>query len=210
MTQVLRYIRTFVSSSIVSLVFVLLFLSGCASTPAPSAVSVEGTISASNVLNPDLKGGYRPVNIKVFYLKSAEGFAEASFTDLYKYPDKALGGNILDLQTQQILPGQNLTLKGEIPPGLRYIGVIAAYRNLDEATWKDIKPVPEKCFTCTGLGLWDPVSIKLERLSVSIDTGAETSFPKQSENKNNKADTQSNDDSSEEQTENENSGDARW
>ena len=205
-----RNIRTLFSCSTLFVALTLVLLSGCASTPAPSAVSVEGSISASNVLNPDRKGGYRPVNIKVFYLKSPEGFGEASFTDLYKYPDAALGGNILDLRSQQVLPGQNIELKEEIPLGLKYIGVIAAFRNLDEASWKDIKPVPEKCFTCTGAGLWEPVNIKLERLSVSIDTGAITTNTQNSKNENKKTDTDETETSSEEQPEEKNGNDPRW
>jgi type VI secretion system protein VasD len=177
MIQRLNLTKKLLSRGIISLTFAFALLAGCGTLPEPTSVFVEGSIKASNVLNPDIKGGYRPVNIKIFYLKSAEGFSDASFTDLFKYPDKALGGNILDLRTQQVLPGQKIEISEELPLGLRYIGVLAAYRNLDEATWKDIKPVPEKCFSCIGAGLWDPILIKLDRLKVSIDTGTETAKP---------------------------------
>jgi len=56
---------------------------------------------------------------------------------------------------------------------LKYIAVVAAFRSIEDSTWKDIKPIPEKCFICIGPGLWDPIKIKVDRLSVYLETGAE-------------------------------------
>jgi type VI secretion system VasD/TssJ family lipoprotein len=145
---------------------------GCGSNQ-PQSMFVEGYIQSSSILNPDIKGGYRPVNIKVFYLKSDAEFSKASFADLYKYPDKALGDSILHISSHQLLPSQSIEIDEAIPKGLKYIAVVAAFRSLDDAKWKDIKPIPEKCMMCTGDGLWDPIGIKIDRLSVYLDTGAE-------------------------------------
>tara|TARA_R110001592_G_scaffold61009_1_gene185789 strand:+ start:1734 stop:2150 length:417 start_codon:yes stop_codon:yes gene_type:complete len=134
-------------------------------------MSIEGNIQATTVLNPDIKGEYKPVNIKVFYLKSDTEFSQAGFADLYKYTDKALGDSILHISTHQLLPGQSIELEEEVPMGLKYIGVVAAFRHLENAIWKDIKPIPEKCFMCFGDGLWDPIKISVDRLSIKLELG---------------------------------------
>jgi len=148
---------------------------GCSSTPsepqAPQPMKVSGTMSATTILNPDLKGGYRPLNVKVFYLKSNAAFSKASFTDIYKHTDQVLGPDILHITSHQLLPGQSLRLSESVQPGLKYIGVVGAFRNLEGANWKDIKAIPLRCDDCEGPGLWSPISIKAERLAISLDLG---------------------------------------
>lgn len=149
-----------------------LIISGCGSNQTKS-MNIEGNIQATSILNPDIKGEYKPVNIKVYYLKSDTEFSQSGFADLYKYTDKALGDSVLHISSHQLLPGQSVELDEEVPMGVKYIGVVAAFRHLQNATWKDIKPVPEKCFFCFGSGLWDPVIIKVDRLSIELDLGNE-------------------------------------
>ena len=136
-------------------------------------MSIEGSIQAMTVLNPDVNGEYRPVNVKVYYLKSEKEFSQASFKDLYQHPDKALGGSVLHVSSHQLLPGQTTELSEKVPQGMKYIGAVAAFRHIQDAKWKDIKPIPEKCFMCTGPGLWDPIIIKAQRLSIHLDLGNE-------------------------------------
>ena len=167
------FIRNLFSASKLFVVIASATLLIACGSNQPQSMLVDGYIQSSSVLNPDIKGGYRPVNVKVFYLKSDELFSQASFADLYRYPDKALGDTILHMSSHQLLPSQTIELDEQIPNGLKYIAVVAAFRSIDDANWKDIKPIPEKCFTCTGLGLWDPVKIKVDRLSIYLDTGAE-------------------------------------
>ena len=169
------FIRNLFSASKLFLTLSLITLLGACGSNQPQPTSVMGYIQSSSVLNPDINGGYRPVNIKVYYLKNNELFSQANFADLYRYPDKALGDSILHISSHQLLPGQSIELNEQVPDGLKHIAVVAAFRSIDDAAWKDIKPVPEKCFTCTGPGLWDPIKIKVDRLSVYLDTGAEYS-----------------------------------
>ena len=148
-------------------------LSGCGSNQT-KIMYIDGSIQAATVLNPDIKGEYKPVNIKVYYLKSDTEFSQAGFADLYKYTDKVLGDSILHISSHQLLPGQSIALEEKVPAGLKYIGVVAAFRHIQNATWKDIKPIPEKCFMCFGSGLWDPIKISIDRLSIQLDLGNES------------------------------------
>jgi len=149
-----------------------LALSACGSNPVKS-LNVEGSIEATSILNPDINGGYKPVNVKVYYLNSDSEFSHANFTDLYKHTDKVLGSSILHISSHQLRPGQTLEIEEQVSSDLKYIGVVAAFRNIQDAKWKTIKAIPEKCFFCTGPGLWDPVTITIDRLTVKLDLGNE-------------------------------------
>ena len=158
----------------------LISLSACGSNQS-KPMSVNGNIQAMTILNPDVNGEYRPVNIKVYYLKSEKAFSQGSFKDLYQHPDKALGNSVLHVSSHQLLPGQMAVLSEKVPQGMKYIGVVAAFRHIQDAKWKDIKPIPEKCFMCSGPGLWDPITITAQRLSIHLDTGNESNQSKDSQ-----------------------------
>jgi len=151
-------------------VIALLLVGGCANNPN-KPIQINGSISATTVLNPDISGKYRPVNIKVYYLKSEGAFNQAGFNDLYNFTDKVLADSVLHISNHQLLPGQSLELKEQAPQGVKYLGVVAAFRNIEDAQWKDIQAVPSKCFFCWGPGLWEPVKIEAERLSIRLDLG---------------------------------------
>lgn len=144
-----------------------LFLAACGSNK-PKPATVEGTISASAVINPDLKGEYRPVNIKLFFLKNDATFQQAGFNELFSRTDATLGDELVYVLSKQVLPGQSLKLEEEIPEGTKYVGAIAAFRALEDARWRDIKPVPEKCWSCRGPGLWNPINISIDRLTIDV------------------------------------------
>ena len=67
----------------------------------------------------------------------------------------------------------DMEIEEQVSSDLKYIGVVAAFRNIQDAKWKTIKAIPEKCFFCTGPGLWDPVTITIDRLTVKLDLGNE-------------------------------------
>jgi type VI secretion system protein VasD len=152
---------------------IFLVLSACGSNSVKS-LDVEGSIEATSILNPDINGGYKPVNIKVYYLNSDSEFSHANFTDLYKHTDKVLSSSILHISSHQLRPGQTLEIDDKVSSDLKYIGVVAAFMNIQDAKWKTIKAIPEKCFFCTGPGLWDPITITIDKLTVKLDLGNET------------------------------------
>lgn len=173
----------------------VIFIGGCSSNSPepqmqPQPMKVKGKMTATTILNPDLRGGYRPLNVKVFYLKSGTAFAKASFTDIYKHTDQLLGPDILHITSHQLLPGQALNISETVPPGLKYIGVVGAFRNLDGASWKDIKAIPLKCEDCEGPGLWSPISIKAERLAIYLDLGKGATIDSQPTSNESEADNE--------------------
>ncbi|CNJ42793.1 type VI secretion system lipoprotein TssJ [Yersinia aldovae] len=156
---------------------VTLLVMACSSKPQPTQVeklSVELT-TAKNI-NPNDKGVANPLRISVYTLKSPDEFKSSDFftiteegtPSLKEQMEKVYDGIMLPNETKKI----ELTLNSEITA----IGVVAAYREIEQAEWKAfISPLPKKRVQPWYKKLWpgkpssDPgVKVRVERLSISI------------------------------------------
>jgi type VI secretion system protein VasD len=109
----------------------------------PKPTRVEVSIEASPNLNPNAEGRPSPIVMRFYELSSADVFETADFFTLYDNEMATLGKFILFRDEMNIKPGQLKTFKREAKPETQYIGVIAAYRDLDNARWRgilEIKP----------------------------------------------------------------------
>jgi type VI secretion system protein VasD len=109
----------------------------------PKPTRVEVSIEASPNLNPNAEGRPSPIVMRFYELSSADVFETSDFFTLYDSEMATLGKFILFRDEMNIKPGQLMTFKREAKPETQFIGVIAAYRDLDNARWRgilEIKP----------------------------------------------------------------------
>lgn len=139
----------------------ILSLAGCSILGfGPSPTRLEVSIEASPSLNPNAEGRPSPIVLRFYELSSADTFESSDFFTLYDAEMATLGKFILFRDEMNIKPGQLKEFKREAKPETRYIGVIAAYRDLDNARWRgmvEIKPHKK-----------NKIMIHLGSLSVSI------------------------------------------
>ncbi len=112
-------------------------LTACASAPT----TLHLTLQAQPGLNPDNTGLPNPVQAHVFLLKNSDTFSN---TDYFQFADKekaVLGADLLAQHDEFMHPGQTQALTLPIPKDTKFIGVSAAYRNIDQATWRVVTPV---------------------------------------------------------------------
>ncbi len=119
------------------LLALLLSLSGCASNTSKNT-SIFLNLQAVNKLNPDLASRPSPVVVTVYQLQTTDAFKKGSFYSLYADASKTLGAALVDNYETEVRPSQNLIVPLTIWPKTRYIGIIAAYRNLN--TWRVTLP----------------------------------------------------------------------
>ena len=137
---------------------ILAALTGCASAPKPTMV--KATLSAQPTVNPDARGRPSPVTVRVYGLKSRAAFDDADFFSLYDKDKETLGADLTDKEEFQLMPGENRPLEKQLSPDARYLGVVAAFRDLERAQWRiAVAIVPNQVST---------IGIKLERNSVTI------------------------------------------
>ncbi len=145
----------------------LAFAIGAApATHAADKTKVKTTVTVAPDLNPNRNGRPSPVALIMFQLKSAEGFKNADFFSLMEPNAPVLGGDVIE-RTQLILqPGESMPLEPEFDEDARYVGFVAAFRDIENAQWRALIELPKKgffksFFTRTKL------NITLEKLAVT-------------------------------------------
>ena len=131
--------RTFGLHSVAAL-GVALLLSACAGKPPPPA-SVTGTIQASAQINPSASKRPSPLLIRIYELKSTATFNAADFMSLYQRDQAELAADLLAKEEFVLNPGETKTFAKTLAPDTRFLGVVAAYRDLEHAKWRTAVPV---------------------------------------------------------------------
>lgn len=120
--------------------FFALALAGCAGAPKPTVV--KGVVQAQPTVNPDARGRPSPITVRVYALKSRAVFDSADFFSLYDKDKETLAADLLDKEEIQLMPGGSHALEKQLPPESRYVGVVAAFRDLERAQWRMAIDIP--------------------------------------------------------------------
>jgi type VI secretion system protein VasD len=118
-------------------------LVACAPSP-PKDLNVSGTIVAAADVNPDPEGRPSPIVVRVYQLQSSAKFNNADFFALYDDATAALGADMIAFDEFTLRPGQSLQYAAQFKPNAKFIGVIAAFRDINGAQWRADLELPEK------------------------------------------------------------------
>ncbi|PTS84844.1 type VI secretion system lipoprotein TssJ [Pseudomonas sp. HMWF032] len=145
-----------------ALLAALLSLTGCAAlSPYSDMTKLDLTLNGSDELNPDLNGRPSPIVLRLIELKHPVAFETADFFSLYQRPKEALSPDMVVLEELELRPGEQREMKLSVQPGSRYVGVLAAYRDLPESNWRVVIPLQEKERNSSVLTL-DALGIKTQ------------------------------------------------
>lgn len=147
---------------IFSIFSLVVMLSGCGEVkPPPTHINVE--IKAVSALNPDESGRPSPIVVRIYALRSLGKFNSADFYSLYNEDQAQLGGDMISMEEFHLTPGGQRVYARDISQDALYLGVMAAYRSLDNAVWRDSIPVPGGRTTNFAVKLGtDTVSIRAQ------------------------------------------------
>ncbi len=118
-------------------------LAGCAASP-PKPTRTLATLVASPSINPDALGQPSPVVVRLYQLRGKSRFMNAGFFALYDHQRRTLGSSLITRDERTVFPGQDLPLHIDLSAGARYLGVLAAYRNVRTTRWRAVVGVPKK------------------------------------------------------------------
>lgn len=118
---------------------ITLALVACAGAPKPAQVA--GTIQASPLVNPSTSKRPSPLLLRVYELKTAAGFNSADFMSLYQRDKAELGADMLGKEEFVLAPGESKTFAKTLAADTRFLGVVAAYRDVEHARWRSVVPV---------------------------------------------------------------------
>lgn len=119
------------------LVFAMMALLGACAAPPPPEPEILGLeILAAEDVNPDREGRPSPVILHIMELSSTEQFATLDYMSLTTPSGSALGEALLSKNQMVLQPGQNKQLPLELDPLTTALGLVAGYRDIDNAVWR--------------------------------------------------------------------------
>ncbi|WP_374568573.1 type VI secretion system lipoprotein TssJ [Ideonella sp.] len=131
---------------------------GCASAPKPTKVS--GTVVATATVNPSASMRPSPLMLRVYELKTATAFNGADFMSLYQRDQAELAAELVAREEMTLAPGESKPWAKMLSPDTKFIGVVAAYRDLEHARWRAIAAVEP--------GKAQKVVIRADALAVTV------------------------------------------
>jgi type VI secretion system protein VasD len=134
-----------------------LALGACASGPKPTPVN--GSIAASATVNPSVSHRPSPLLLRVYELKAPTAFNTADFVSLYQRDQAELGADLVAREEFTLSPGETKPWSKTLAPETRFVGVFAAYRDLEHARWRAVVPVQP--------GKKQQIAIQADELAVS-------------------------------------------
>jgi type VI secretion system protein VasD len=123
---------------------------GCGGKTPPL---LRGSIKTATGVNPDVRGRPSPIVVRVYELKSVTAFNSADFFSIYDKEQEALGADLLGREEYQLRPDETRPYQRQLQPETKFIGVIAAFRDLENSRWRQTAPVPDKREPAITIGL---------------------------------------------------------
>ena len=126
-----RYLRQWVV-----LVLLVTTVTGCAVANIVVKPWTKIHIDPARTLNPDIHGRASPVVLRVYELSAWQAFHNSDFFNLYDDAEQLLKGDLLSVKEIVVRPGQPYTHEMNLNPQTRYIGIAAAFRDIQDARWR--------------------------------------------------------------------------
>lgn len=115
----------------------LVLMAGCSSlSPYSNITKLNLKLTASDQLNPDLNGRPSPIVVRLFELKHPVAFENADFFSLYERAKESLAPDMVASEELELRPGETVEFKLRVEEGSRYVGILAAYRDLSDTQWR--------------------------------------------------------------------------
>jgi type VI secretion system protein VasD len=133
------------SLTLACVVVTALLAPACKSVPLkPSTVSKSKVaLTASADVNPDVSSKPSPVVVRVYQLKGDAAFSGADFFGREEYV---------------LTPAERRTVELVVPKTAKFVGVVAAFRDIRNSQWRVVVPAPLK----------DDVTLSVERARVQL------------------------------------------
>ena len=122
---------------------------GCGSSPP----LLHGAINVDPNVNPDRAGRPSPIVVRIYELKSVAAFNGADFFALFDNEGAALSGELVGREEFQLQPGETRQYRRQLQPDTKFIGVVGAFRDLEQSRWRQTVPVPAKRSPTITIGL---------------------------------------------------------
>ncbi|HKJ94418.1 MAG TPA: type VI secretion system lipoprotein TssJ [Gammaproteobacteria bacterium] len=94
------------------------------------------TVRAATDVNPDVAGQPSPIGVRVYELSGRSTFDNLDFQDAYSNGAAQLSDQLLASAKYVLQPGEVRSERLELAEAARYVAIVAAYRDVEDAHWK--------------------------------------------------------------------------
>jgi type VI secretion system protein VasD len=138
-------------------------LAGCGGPKPAKPVETKAMLSASADVNPDSTGRPSPIVVRIYQLRGDTEFNNADFFTLYQKDKETLGASLIGRDEKTLFPGQQLEFDLPLSGEARFVGAVAAYRDLGASRWRAEIGRPEKSLL---------KSLTTQRINISVGKDA--------------------------------------
>lgn len=107
-----------------------------------------------------------PVVLRIYQLSQAEGFRAASFKELWRKDLQTLGNALLVKEEIVVDPAQTRRIDISRHENVKYVGVVAIFRQAEGEQWKSLTRVPDSWL---GKMIGNDLQVSLKRNSVTVE-----------------------------------------
>ena len=125
---------------LITIIPLCLWLFGCSSS---GYRNMNMSVQAVNYLNPGASDLAEPITLTLFELKLPNKFKQASYNDLMFNGSQILGSDLIDKESFVIRPAESDHYVISLSNDVKYVGMIASFRNIDQATWRQVMQIPD-------------------------------------------------------------------
>jgi len=144
------------------LIVSLLYACGSSSPPPPL---LQGTIKVDQGANPNPNGRASPIIVRVYELRSPAAFSGADFFSLFDNESETLAKDLVAREEFSLSPGETQPYRRQLQPDTKFIGVVAAFRDLEHSRWRQVVPVPDERKS--------PIAIGIEARAATLTVGSQ-------------------------------------
>ena len=120
------------------LLFLLIALTTSCSLFKPIPDSLSISINTATDLNPDSEGRSSPIVLRIYELSDMKAFKEKDFFDIFDNDKESLTKSLVKLNEIELNPNESRKLDINLNSSTKYIGFLAAYRDIDQSKWREI------------------------------------------------------------------------
>jgi type VI secretion system protein VasD len=161
----------------------LVWVTGCGSAPPPPPaappkpcppIAPTLAITATTEANAVASGEGRPLQVRIYQLKSDARLRAASFEDVWQNDAKVLEGELVSVEEQTIFPGKTVQVSVTPKPDAHYLALVGLFREPKGKDWllsyelagpPSAPPCPTKP---ASIPVW------IDRMQIQDGTGRET------------------------------------
>ena len=144
---------------------IALAVAGCSFFGGEDGADVQLNVVVDEQVNPDPSGRASPLVIKLYHLNDKLAFETKDFFSVYDANDKDVQKAIVRQKEYQLNPGHEIHKGIVTDPKTQYIGIVAAFRDIEVAQWRavaKITPGEEHNVTFTLKGV--TIDVKAQEL----------------------------------------------